>query len=332
MLNNFNIAGQSAINSGNYGTAALGAETTYDRINNRFFITDNSNIYVMDVLTGACTDTIPNPNAIENIEYDEIGDCLVGGNSTFGQFSRIDLSTHSVTVFPFSSGGSMQSGHSCFDRINRHYIFRTQTGLRVVDSFGAVVNTYGNLYSPEYDASLNAIVGVYISVPILAIRHDLSTNTSVTICTIPVSQSDVMNGASTYDEAGHRYFVRTQLGVLSIHAVTGATTLVAPVGGSGLEYMNLSGNGGVTSIDQQSLENSGIVVFPNPSANTFHFSGLGPDEQLTITDALGKIVLTTAATESSQAIDLSTLADGIYFYQLSAGSRPASTGRLVKIP
>lgn len=329
MLNTFNLTTQSSVNAGNYGTSNFQSNSTYDRMNNRFFIS-GTEIYVIDALTGVCTDTIPNPGNISNIEYDEIGNCLVGGNSTTGQFARIHVATHSVTSFPFSSGGSMEPGESCFDRINRRYIFRTTFGLRVVDSTGAAVTTYGNLRSPEYDATLNSIVGIFVSVPLTVIRYDLGTNTSVSLCALPGLSFPSFDGETTYDEIGHRYFTRGQSGILSIHAVTGATALAAPAGGVGLEYANLPDNGAGTNLHEANLFQTGIRVFPNPASGQFHFSGLRAGEELRITDLPGRTVFLKTVWEEEETADLDGLKEGAYFYSISGPARAAMRGVIVK--
>lgn len=87
------------------------------------------------------------------------------------------------------------------------------------------------------------------------------------------------------------------------------------------------------SVDENTLENA-LVISPNPSSGVFIINYTGAvegDVQLTVMDNQGKIVLTRteASGEFISHIDLTSLADGIYFLNVTVGDNRI-TKQLIK--
>lgn len=76
--------------------------------------------------------------------------------------------------------------------------------------------------------------------------------------------------------------------------------------------------------------NTGIKISPNPGNGIFmvQFSD-NADRLIEVTDALGKVILSTKTTSQVYSLDLSRYADGIYYTRVSAGSK-AEVIKLVK--
>lgn len=76
-------------------------------------------------------------------------------------------------------------------------------------------------------------------------------------------------------------------------------------------------NGCVTflgGIDEN--ETSSVIIFPNPSAGQFNFSGLEKGNNIEVYDVLGNKVFNTIVSDEQQIIDISSKATGIYFYRI----------------
>jgi hypothetical protein len=330
-LNTTTISTQLSSNSGKLTNSDLLSESTYDRINNRFFITSVSHIFMIDAVTKTMLDSVPRPQDMINIEYDEICNCLVGGSAySVGNFTRINLNTKAITTYPFSSAGSMQSGESSFDRINRHYYFRNTQQVRVVDSVGAIVFTLGNYRGIEYDATLNSVVGIFPTLPPVLVRWNLSTLSSTTLCSLPTAVQDYDLYATTYDEGNHLYFMKFQQNVICVNALTGASTTITSSDGVGLEYTNLPNLGSPSGISEQKNATLNISAFPNPGKGLFHFDNLTPGEEIIITDAAGKIILTKKINSTNETVDLTNFEENLFFYTLSDKNGFLASGKLVK--
>ncbi len=72
-----------------------------------------------------------------------------------------------------------------------------------------------------------------------------------------------------------------------------------------------------------------IIVSPNPGNGRFVFSNLEKGNTIEILDIAGRIVLSTAANNSSFIIDLTGKEKGIYFYRVLNKNKGSQSGKLV---
>lgn len=328
-LNNIALPTQSSFNYGNFGPTFAGGRSTYDRINNRYF-TYGTEIYVIDALTGSVLDTLPLPSGMINIEYDELCNCLVGG-SFQNNFYKIDLITKNVTNYTFSSGGeALLSEKSTFDRINQRYFFVTNMDVRGVDTAGAFsIAGIGKLRAIEYDASLNSIFGIFLTLPPRFTRVDLTTMTGTSLSAMP--DNNYFYGENTYDEVNHHYYIKSPNGVLVLNAITGNTIALIPYTGAGMEYANLPsspGPGQTTGI-QMNSNHLMPFIFPNPGDGHFYVANTNEEMTIEVSDAFGKQILKRQAKMESDHLDLSEYTPGIYFYRLTHNSQALLNGKLV---
>lgn len=90
---------------------------------------------------------------------------------------------------------------------------------------------------------------------------------------------------------------------------------------------------GTASIDQV-IENTGIVLSPNPVNNELRVSSrlfLSGNYNIVVTNVYGQVVRRYSATEQEQqAIDVSDLVNGLYFLTVSFGVETVYGGRFVK--
>jgi hypothetical protein len=62
---------------------------------------------------------------------------------------------------------------------------------------------------------------------------------------------------------------------------------------------------------------NGVTVYPNPSSGLYTIGGMMANTRLTVMNSLGEVLFSTIAGGTSESIDLSSLANGIYFLKLN---------------
>lgn len=89
-------------------------------------------------------------------------------------------------------------------------------------------------------------------------------------------------------------------------------------------------NGVITAIQQNSSVGSKVKIYPNPfsTQTTFELPS-NASSQLTLSDALGRIVKTVNATSDKIQLTNEGLAKGLYFYRIYAGSNLIDSGKLI---
>ena len=89
-----------------------------------------------------------------------------------------------------------------------------------------------------------------------------------------------------------------------------------------------------TSSIRQSIENTGMIISPNPVMNELRISSrlfLSDNYYVIITNVYGQVVHSHSATQQEQqGIDVSDLANGLYFLTVSSGVEAVYSGRFVK--
>lgn len=67
----------------------------------------------------------------------------------------------------------------------------------------------------------------------------------------------------------------------------------------------------------ETKSSNGVTVYPNPSSGLFTIGGMMANTRLTVMNSLGEVLFSTIAGGTSESIDLSSLANGIYFLKLN---------------
>jgi len=83
-----------------------------------------------------------------------------------------------------------------------------------------------------------------------------------------------------------------------------------------------SGDGTTTSIlgiSESQLKNTRIILYPNPSTNFVKISGLKKEENYSLYNTLGKVLLNGIISNNSK-IDIKYLASGLYYLKLNNGN------------
>ncbi|MHC5722423.1 MAG: T9SS type A sorting domain-containing protein, partial [Nostoc sp.] len=73
-----------------------------------------------------------------------------------------------------------------------------------------------------------------------------------------------------------------------------------------------------------------IQVSPNPTANTVNVQGVQGGSHISLLDANGKKLTEVVATGTSQSINLSTFASGVYLLRIQAADGSTSNVKVVK--
>jgi hypothetical protein len=95
--------------------------------------------------------------------------------------------------------------------------------------------------------------------------------------------------------------------------------------------LKVDGNGLVTGTTRITLSESPFKIFPNPFQHTLVIDA-PPEQDFTVKifDSSGKLAFRSDI-HSTQALDLSFLDSGIYFYQIGKGSEILKTGKVIKV-
>lgn len=103
-------------------------------------------------------------------------------------------------------------------------------------------------------------------------------------------------------------------------SATFGTTVLTSSGGWDAFITKVSGTDSTVGEGEASSEDHGIQVLPNPARDRIELVAQDlPSMELLITDAAGKPVLRTRATETSTSVDISHLAPGIYLLKVRMG-------------
>ncbi|MEO8087793.1 MAG: T9SS type A sorting domain-containing protein [Bacteroidota bacterium] len=83
-------------------------------------------------------------------------------------------------------------------------------------------------------------------------------------------------------------------------------------------------------INESTLVNDDLLIYPNPSSGIFNFQLMNNEiEKLEVFNYTGEAIL--FLTGHSNALDLSWVASGIYFYKITSKSSSVFQGKLVKL-
>ncbi|HLS30486.1 MAG TPA: T9SS type A sorting domain-containing protein [Flavobacteriaceae bacterium] len=79
-----------------------------------------------------------------------------------------------------------------------------------------------------------------------------------------------------------------------------------------------------------SLEKNEITFYPNPVEDILYIENLSEPAEIEIYNLSGKVLLSQLVNEATKQVNLSRLAEGVYFYQIHQNEKAVKTGKLVK--
>lgn len=310
----------------------VAGESTFDDVNARYFTKTGSAIFVINALTGAILDSIPNVGTFHNMEYDPGSNSLVGmaPTGTNVVFKAYHLTTKTgITKSTLISVDSTVLGESTFDPINRRYFSNTNLGVVVIDSNGILVDVLcsspylkgleyhpltNKVYYLEWNGNNFDFVSVEANTCSLGFIGSLLTHTSSA------------NGESTFDKTGGRYYTKTNQGIVEIDVQNASVLQTFPAANNfaGVEFMRIMPAG--TNKFNTEMP---VTVFPNPGSGNFYFSNLKINTQLKIVDSEGRSVFQTTVKEKSLQVDFEGKNRGLYFYTIHDSGTETQKGKLI---
>ncbi|HRD37493.1 MAG TPA: T9SS type A sorting domain-containing protein, partial [Bacteroidia bacterium] len=156
----------------------------------------------------------------------------------------------------------------------------------------------------------------------------LSVTTTNSILCAGSSATLIANGATTYSWSTGQ----TTQGIIVSPTVTTSYTLTGTAGGCSKDTTITQVVATCTGIDQLLADNSGVIVYPNPSTGVFNviLNQENTNTTLIILDALGRVVLTDKLNSLSNTVNAEKLANGVYMYRIVNGTETIKQGKLVK--
>ena len=322
------------VNNLNNPPLFLQGQCTYDRINHRYFI-KGTGIFGIDATTGNYTDTLTGITALNNFEYDERANAIVGPEiMSSANFISIDLLTKTTTTLGSIQASGIFWSESTFDRVNRRYFFNSMAGVNIIDSTGSLVDILPKIMNGiEYDPGMNVIFGTYWD----GTNHiftsvDVSTKSVNDLAALQGIQT-LFAGENTYDETTHRYFAKTTQGIAVIDALSGNVLgMLDPAQYlTCIEYANYAEPSvpvNTTGIHKINATKN-TQVYPNPANGKFNFSNLPEGSQLEVSDMSGRIIRKQTFTKSQSELNLEGETKGIYTYKIISGNREVLLGKLI---
>ena len=234
-----------------------------------------------------------------------------GGSIGFGSFTLSDL----------TNTGTFNAGYAVRYDSSGHEIWAAPVNGAGTGCIGIASDDQGNAYLAGYWSDT------------------LYLGTDTTLYQ-PLPFSGGLNFLAKYDAAGHITYVST-IGKASTYFSAmckditedifiagssgdtgvsfGPVMLVQPVGwSSGMTSVFIAKFAtGADGIDPIQSQAAAISVYPDPTAGSVYFKGLNAGCSIAIYDLAGTQVMSMNANNDSQAIDLSTLAKGMYLYRVS---------------
>jgi hypothetical protein len=265
-------------------------------------------------------------------------------------------------VWARSSGGTANSTDTKISTdINGDSYITGMTDDSTVISFGtdSISNTSYPFFIVKYNALGNEIWmkgGNAISGEIRGITADRNGNAYITgtfIRTI-VFGSDTLSHAednsafiAKYNSAGSLSWAESVgkpgnvccininsdiIGNLYLTGALNSTILTSVFGTDTLTASNTLGNAFLAKIANSSsvvTSMDRIVVYPNPSNETFYFHGIQNGASILIFNLLGEMIYTGIANSDRYSVDLSGQAKGMYLYSIKANSGIVQQGKIV---
>ncbi|MBN8694066.1 MAG: T9SS type A sorting domain-containing protein [Bacteroidetes bacterium] len=202
-----------------------------------------------------------------------------------------------------------------------------QTGAGLCSQFGGVNAGRmfnGNIYYTKVGCTSPRIPVTVTVNP----APTLSVTTTNSVLCAGSSATLIAYGATTYSWSTGQ----TTQGIIVSPTVTTSYTLTGTAGGCSKDTTITQVVGTCTGIDQLLVDNSGVIVYPNPSTGIYNVivNQENTNATLVILDALGRVVLTDKLNSLSNTVNAEKLANGVYMYRIVNGNQTIKQGKLVK--
>ncbi len=171
-------------------------ESTFDLSGSRYFTITNLGITIINAQTGAIIESIGNTADINNLEYDSVGNRLLGvrWDGDVEILTALNLTDKTFTdIDTLPNVNAIIQGESTFDRSNGHYIIKTNLGITIINAqTGAITNQPNNLGALKGLEYINKSIAV--GIPNIAVENTVNVfpnpfNTYTTVqLNIPAKQ------------------------------------------------------------------------------------------------------------------------------------------------
>jgi len=202
-----------------------------------------------------------------------------------------------------------------------------QTGAGLCSQFGGV--NAGRMFNGNIYYTKVGCISPRIPVTVtVSPAPTLSVTTTNSVLCAGSSATLIAYGATTYSWSTGQ----TTQGIIVSPTVTTSYTLTGTAGGCSKDTTITQVVGTCTGIDQLLVDNSGVIVYPNPSTGIYNVivNQENTNATLVILDALGRVVLTDKLNSLSNTVNAEKLANGVYMYRIVNGNQTIKQGKLVK--
>lgn len=203
-----------------------------------------------------------------------------------------------------------------------------QSGLANVDSMYTLIS--GNWYLVTNCKGFSGKCNNVISDDIYQIERILGTDS----ITCKVSKNGIITNTTKYlISYSKSYIYRQNRWMLTNHGTPfiidvnkgNLSLYLDAIDGGSVEYSRTKI---VTGIINQTIDNSGLSFFPNPTNHTFSIKGIENIKSIDILDINGKLLQSSECQDPKALIDISSLTKGVYIVKVIS-ERQIYTQKLV---
>lgn len=232
--------------------------------------------------------------------------------------------------------GSFTVTGSTFSNVTVNVV--SSVTLQAGDSItGIVIDANGN--TSEFGASFLPMV---ITTPITYLNQLTCTLQNSTVLLNWATATEINNkGFNIQRSADGKSF--TNIGYVASQAENGNSTKTlsytytdaSPLQGTNYYRLEQADLDGTTTLSQKTVSvsfagiASSLQIYPNPAHGTVNINGLQPGSNVAIYNAAGVLMKRFTATGTSQQVDITNLARGVYFIKGSAASDRNPTGTFI---
>lgn len=342
-----------------YGTTSIGGTNTGVYSNNGMGVLYSYNIQTQafSKLIDFNGDNGENPQGvIHGIDNNLYGLTRQGGSSGYGVLYRLNSANNTYTKLHDFSGVDGRTPSNCkLIQTSGNMLYGTTTwggnnDMGVLFSFDMSHDMYTVLHHFDEatgrfpEGVLTEVNGVLYGITPYggadgqgtAYSYNMSTGTYTVIHNFAEADGIIPSSGLTLGADGLLYGLTIKGGdygngvVFSINPVSNTYIVLAhnnaATGSNPLStFLELAGN---TTTGINDKAHNSLAVYPNPSANSINFNITGYDAtDITITDISGSNVLESSFTPQ---LDISSLAAGTYFVQLSSDNANSIRTRIIK--
>ncbi|MGE0568680.1 MAG: T9SS type A sorting domain-containing protein [Bacteroidia bacterium] len=259
----------------------------------------------------------------------------MSGYSTPANWDNLNQITFSSGIFTCSQGTPGNPGSS--------YLFlmsKTVPGRGVVPGIAVSGKLDTNTYKPLSGYSFtNRPQSLNYNIQYMP--YDPTDSTSVKVLltkwnTSTMLRDTIAYGASYYNAMAHSWFVgSTYLNYQSGDAPDSALIILSsssssPKNGSYIYLDNLLFTGSVIGINEQSINQEDVLIYPNPTVELLivELKNNISEVEITVSDILGKQVFCTSSS-NSVTVNTMTWARGAYFIKISRNNKSSINKKII---